>query len=131
MDDVVFWTIALICCEIFEGAWQRSSSLFEALGKSYMFYQKSVFLFFAMHPSFYLMLLIVLAVGNLNLLMVLIIALKIFDLFMKIELIRQIFIKRLVPEALAQMLSRQIPKSTFFIGLVVYPPFLYIALSIG
>lgn len=131
MDDIIFWTIALMCCEIFEAVWQRSSSLIEALGKSYSLYQKSVFLLFAMHPSFYVVLLVVLAMGNLNLLMILIVALKIFDLFMKIELIRQIFIKVSVPKPLWEVLSRPLSPLVFYIGLFVYPPFLYIALTIG
>jgi len=89
---------------------------------------KSIFAFFLIHPSFYFVLSVVVATGVLNIYMILILTLKIFDLFYKIELIKSIFIRQKVPADLAAMLEWKIPSWFFLMGVGLYPPLLFYAL---
>jgi hypothetical protein len=81
-----------------------------------------------MHPAFYFILFVVIATDTLNIYMLSILTLKIFDLFYKLELIKKIFIKHDVPQDLAAMLEWQIPSWFFLMGALLYPPLLYYGL---
>ena len=61
--------------------------------------------------------------------MIFLIALKIFDIFYKIELIKHFFLKRMFDSELAQMLQWQLPSWFFALGALLYPPLLYYALQ--
>lgn len=122
------YILLLLIAEFFEAFMQRSQTLLGVLEKLYRYYQKSIFLFFLIQPGFYVILLIVLMTGILNITMVLLLAIKVFDIFYKIELIKSVFFKRNVPQELAQMLTWKMPSWFFLMGVGVYPPLLYFAL---
>ncbi|MBN2769051.1 MAG: hypothetical protein JXQ68_08090 [Campylobacterales bacterium] len=128
MEDVLIYIFFLILFELFEISWQYSKTLYGVLEKANGYYQKSIFILLLMHPSFYYVLFVVLATGKLNLTMIIIIAFKIFDIFMKIELVRQLFIKREISAEMESLLHTPISSSIFFIGIILYVPLLYIAL---
>jgi len=107
---------------------QRSQTLLGVLEKLYRYYQKNIFLFFLIQPGFYVILLIVLMTGILNITMVLLLAIKVFDIFYKIELIKSVFLERNVSQELAQMLTWKMPSWFFLMGVGMYPPLLYFAL---
>ena len=60
--------------------------------------------------------------------MIFLLAIKIFDIFYKIELIKKVFIERKVSPELAQMLEWKIPPVFFLMGAALYPPLLFYAL---
>jgi hypothetical protein len=60
--------------------------------------------------------------------MILLLTLKVFDLFYKIELIKKIFIQQNVPADLAAMLEWKIPPWFFLMSVGLYPPLLFYAL---
>jgi len=120
--------IALVLAELFEAITQRSDTLVDMLKKLYSYYGKSIFLFFIMQPSFYVILFASLSTGVLNVSMVFLLALKIFDMFYKMELIKKVFIEQNVSKELAEMLVWKMPTWFFLIGLSMYPPLLYYAL---
>jgi hypothetical protein len=80
------------------------------------------------HPTFYFILFVTIATDRLNFYMIMILAMKIFDLFYKIELIKTVFIRQKVPADLAAMLEWKIPSWFFLTGVMLYPPLLYLAL---
>ena len=129
MNEVLFYTILLAVAELFEGYIQRAPTLMGVLQRLYHYYHKSIFLFFLMQPGFYLLLFIVLKTGVFNLTMLFLIALKVFDIFYKIELIRQLFLKREMGVEMAEMLEWQLPSWFFLMGVLLYPPMLYYALT--
>lgn len=128
MENALLFTIILLFAELFEAAMQRSQTLFGVLEKLYVYYQKSIFLFFLIQPGFYIILFIVVLTGVLNFSMIFILALKIFDLFYKIELIKKVFVEREVSQEIAQMLQWKIPPVFFLMGAGLYPPLLFYAL---
>ncbi|MEY3090953.1 MAG: hypothetical protein RL113_1269, partial [Pseudomonadota bacterium] len=84
----LFLTIVLLFAELFEMVMQRAETLLGVVQKLYGYYQKSIFLFFLIQPGFYAVLFIVIFTNVFNMSMVLLVAMKIFDMFYKIELIR-------------------------------------------
>ena len=129
MENVLLLTIILLLAELFEAFTQRSETLLCVLEKLYAYYQKSIFLFFVMQPGFYVILFIVLLTGVLNLSMVFLLAIKIFDMFYKIELIKKIFLEQKVSQELAEMLAWKMPPYFFLMGMAMYPPLLFYALT--
>jgi len=122
------YVLLLMIAELFEAYVQRSNSLFGVLKKLYAYYKKSIFLFFLIQPGFYVILYVVLATGILNIGMIFLLALKVFDMFYKIELIKKVFIEQKVPIEVAQILEGKIPSWFFLIGVLMYPPLLFYAL---
>jgi len=128
MENILIFVAILVVLELFEAYLQRADTLYGIMEKLYVWYQKSIFAFFLIHPSFYFVLFIVVVTNVLNIYMILILTFKIFDLFYKIELIKTIFIKQNIPADLDAILSWQIPSWFFLIGVTLYPPLLFYAL---
>jgi len=78
--------------------------------------------------SFYFTLFVVIVTDVLNIYMILLLTLKVFDLFYKLELIKTIFIKQNIPVNLSVMLDWKIPSWFFLMGVGLYPPLLFYAL---
>lgn len=129
MENALLFTIILLFAELFEAYVQRAQTLLGVLEKLYAYYQKSIFLFFLIQPGFYFIMFIVLLTGVLNVTMVFLLAIKIFDIFYKIELIKKVFIEREVSQEIAQMLEWKMPSMFFLMGAVLYPPLLFYALT--
>lgn len=129
MESALSLTLLLLIAELFEALTQRSETLLGVLEKLYSYYDRSIFLFFLMQPGFYVLLFIIILTNTLNMSMVLLLAIKIFDMFYKMELIRKLFIERKVSMELAQMLEWKMPSWVFLMGVFMYPPLLYFALS--
>ncbi len=129
MENALLLTIILLFAELFEAYIQRAQTLFGVLKKLYGYYQKSIFLFFLIQPGFYFILFVVVLTGVLNLTMIFLLAIKIFDLFYKMELIKKVFIERKVSQEIAQMLEWKMPSMFFFMGAALYPPLLFFALT--
>ncbi|HIQ28274.1 MAG TPA: hypothetical protein EYH42_07210 [Sulfurovum sp.] len=128
METIFILTFILLLAELFEAYIQRSETLLGVLKKLYIYYNKSIFLFFLVQPGFYVILFIVLLTEILNISMVFLLALKIFDIFYKIELIKKVFIEQNISEEIAQMLTWKIPPWFFLMGVGMYPPLLFYAL---
>lgn len=129
MNNVLLITFILLLAELFEAYMQRSGTLLGVLEKLYVYYQKSIFLFFLIQPGFYVILFIVLFTGVLNMTMVFLLAIKIFDIFYKIELIKKVFIQGEVSQEIAEMLAWKMPAYFFLMAAAVYPPLLFYALT--
>jgi len=128
MENALTFTLILLIAELFEIYIQRASTLLGILSNLYAYYQKSIFLFFLIQPGFYVILFIVLVTGVLNASMIFLLALKVFDLFYKIELMKKVFIQKSVPLEIKEMLTWQMPSWFMFLGIGLYPPLLYYAL---
>jgi len=128
MENIIIFVASLVMLELFEAYIQRADTLYGVIEKLYFWYQKSIFAFFLVHPTFYFVLFVVLVTDVLNIYMIFILTFKIFDLFYKIELIKTIFIKQNVSSELSAMLEWKIPSWFFLFGVTLYPPLLFYAL---
>jgi len=129
MENALIFTFMLVVAELFESYIQRASTLFGILENLYVYYQKSIFLFFLIQPGFYFILFVVLTTGVLNISIIFLLAIKVFDMFYKIELIKKVFIQREVSTEIAQMLEWEMPSYFFLMGVMTYPPLLFYALT--
>lgn len=129
MENALLLTLILLLAELFEAYLQRSETLLGVLEKLYDYYQKNIFLFFLIQPGFYVILFIVLLTGVLNVSMVFLLAIKIFDIFYKIELIKKVFIEGEVSQEISEMLMWKMPPYFFLMGVMMYPPLLFYALT--
>jgi len=129
MENIYLFVVILILLEIFELYIQKAETLLGVMQKLFFWYSKSIFAFFLVHPSFYFLFFVILYTDTLNIYMILMLVFKIFDLFYKIELIKSIFIKQRVSLEIEAILNWQIPSWFFLLGLSLYPPLLFYALS--
>ena len=129
METALLLTFILLGAELFEAYIQRAPTLLGILERLNVYYQKSIFLFFAVHPGFYFVLFVVIATDILNLSMIFLVAMKVFDIFYKLELLKKVFKERVVSQELAQMLMWRIPSWYFLLGPMLYPPLLLYALT--
>lgn len=129
MENALMFTLILVVAELFEAYIHRAPTLFGVLENMYVYYQKSIFLFFLIQPGFYLLLFIVLLTGVLNTSMIFLLAIKVFDMFYKIELIKKVFIEQKVSAEVGEMLAWKMPSYFFLLGVGMYPPLLFYALT--
>ena len=125
---ILNYIIIYIFLEIYEVQWQKATTMVGMLARMYEYYKKSVFLFLIMHPTFYFSIFIML-VSNYNMYAVFFFSIKVLDIGMKIMLIKQVFIDKEISHELSLALLTPLNKYLPFMGLVVYPPFIYLAFS--
>lgn len=125
---ILNYIIIYIFLEIYEVQWQKAATMVGMLARMYEYYKKSVFLFLIMHPTFYFSIFIML-VSNYNMYAVFFFSIKVLDIGMKIMLIKQVFIDKKVSQDLSLALLAPLNKYLPYMGLAVYPPFIYLAFS--
>ena len=114
--------------EVFELRWQKAETMMGMLARMYQYYHKNIFLFFVMHPTFYLSI-IFMIVSDYNIYALSIFLIKIVDIAMKIVLLKQVFIDKEISHELTVALLSPIPKMLPYIGLSLYPFLVYLALA--
>ena len=128
MENILLFTLLLVMLELFEAYIQRADTLYGVMEKLNEWYTKSIFAFFLIHPAFYFTLFVIIITDVLNIYMIMLLTLKVFDLFYKIELIKKIFIQQVLSSELSAMLEWKIPQWFFLMGVGLYPPLLFYAL---
>lgn len=122
------YIIIYIILEIYEVQWQKATTMIGMLARMYEYYSKNIFLFFIMHPTFYFSIFIMI-VSNYNTYAVFFFSIKILDIAMKIILIKQVFIDKDISTELSLALLTPLNKYLPYMGLAVYPPFIFLAFS--
>jgi hypothetical protein len=114
--------------EIVEANFQKAPTLGMMIDRLYEYFYKSIFLFFSVHPTLYFVLLVSLYTKILNFYIISILVIKIFDIFFKIEMIRQRHIKREMDVALADIMDMEMTPWVGYLGTLMYVPLLAMAL---
>lgn len=125
---ILNYIIIFIFLEIYETQWQKANTMVGMLARMYEYYKKNIFLFFVMHPTFYFSIFLML-VSNYNMYAVLFFSIKLLDIGMKLVLIKQVFIDKEVSHELSLALLTPLNKYLPFMGLAIYPPFIFLAFS--
>ena len=126
-DLILNYILLFILLEIYEVSWQKAPSIMGMLIRMHKYYQKSIFLFLIMQPTFYF------AIGfamlsNYAPSALILLFIKTFDIATKILLIEQVFKKRELSQELSLILLAPINSFLPYIGLLLYP--ILIALAI-
>ncbi|MDY0121703.1 MAG: hypothetical protein RBR54_07140 [Sulfurimonas sp.] len=127
-EAILNYLLLYIILEIFEVSWQKAPSLMGMLLRMYKYYNKSIWLFLVMHPTFYF------AIGfamlsDYNGFALLLLFLKTLDVATKILLIQQVFIKKELSQELALVLLAPINSFLPYLGVLLYPLLILLALS--
>ncbi len=128
MNILIQIIILMIALEIIEANFQKAPTIGGMIGRLYGYYHKSVFLLFLAHPTLYFVLFISIATNILNIYIILIILIKVFDIFFKIEMIQQIYIRKKIDNQLLPILDMPITPLMSYMGLLIYVPLLILGL---
>ncbi len=120
--------LLMIMLELIEANFQKAPTLELMIARLNGYYQKSIFLFFLVHPSFYFTLLVALYLDLFNFYMIAILLIKTMDIFFKIEMIRQRYILGEMDPELEGMLELKISPWMSLLGVFMYVPLLVMAL---
>jgi len=129
LESYVFnYIILFVLLEIYEIWAQRAETLLGMLARMYEHYEKSVWLFLVMQPTF------IFAMGFMilceyNIISVTLFSLKAGDILTKMFLIKKVFIEKELSSDLSQMIVAPINKAFIYMGLIIYPLMIVGALS--
>lgn len=128
IDDLILNYIYLfLLLEIYEVQWQKAQTLMGMLARMYQYYSKSIFLFFIMHPTFYFAI-VFMILSDYNIYAIVLFLIKAVDIAIKLVLIKQVFIDKKLSQELALALLSPLNSLLPYIGLIAYPPLIYLAL---
>jgi len=129
MELLLKITFALLLLELLELYLHQANTLVELIDKLYGYYKESVFLFFLVHPTFYFVLGVLLYFNAFNFYGITVLILKVFDIFFRIELIKQrYYLSHMDPE-LEKLMEMKLTFSMKFLALFTHVPLLYMAIS--
>ena len=128
MDILTQIILLMVMLEIIEANFQRASTFEGMIERLYGYYQRSVFLLFLVHPTFYFVLFIAIYLDIWNFFMIAILALKSLDIFFKVEIIRQRYIREKMDEELQMMMKMRLAPWIYLLGVIIYAPLLAMAL---
>jgi len=128
MEIFTQFIIIMIVLELMEASLQKANTLGEMIEKLYVYYNKSVFLFFMIHPTFYFILFVSIYLNIVNFYIIAILLIKTFDIFFKIELIKQRYIKKDMDKELEMMLNLKMAPWMGLLGVIMYVPLLFMAI---
>ncbi|MBN2816559.1 MAG: hypothetical protein JXQ67_07730 [Campylobacterales bacterium] len=98
------------------------------LARMFHYYKRNVWLFFLMQPTFYFAM-IFMMLCDYNIYSVILFSLKGSDVLTKIILMKQVFIDKRVSLEVSQIIVAPIPQVLLYLGLVLYPVLIVLALS--
>ncbi len=119
----------MILLELLEMYLHRAETLADMIDKLFTYYKESIFLFFIVHPTIYFVLGVLLYFDAFNFYGITILVLKVFDIFFKIELIKQRYYKHTMDIELEKMMDMKLTFSMKFLALFVHVPLLYMAIT--
>jgi hypothetical protein len=125
-EAMLNYVLVFILMESYEIYWQKAKSIMGMLARMHYYYKKNIFLFLLMQPTFYF------AIGfamltNFSLSAMILLFIKTADVATKILLIEQVFTKKELSAELSLALLSPIPTILPYMGLVLYPPLIYLA----
>ncbi|HUH42256.1 MAG TPA: hypothetical protein VLZ29_04000 [Sulfurimonas sp.] len=128
IDDLILnYVLLFVFLEVYEVWWQRAPSIMGMLLRMNKYYSKSVFLFLLMQPTFYFSIGFAM-LSEYNLYAMILLFLKTADISTKILLLEQVFTKRKLSHELSLILLAPINNFLPYIGLLIYPFLIYLAL---
>jgi len=127
-EYILNYVLLFIFLEFYEVSWQKAPSIMGMLVRMHKYYAKSVLLFLIMHPTFYFSIGFVM-LCEYNPYAVVLFLIKTIDIATKIQLMEQIFVKKELSQELSLALLAPINNFLPYIGIVIYPILILLALS--
>jgi hypothetical protein len=127
-EEILFYILFYIALELYEVQWQKAQTVMGMLARMYAQYQKSIFLFLIMHPTFYFAIWFVLQT-HYNTYAVVLLLFKAADIATKMLLIKKVFLDKDLDEEMQLSLFTPIGDYLPYMGVILYPFFIYMALA--
>jgi len=128
MELMVQIIFAMVLLEFLELYLHKADTLAEMIDKLYTYYKQSVFIFFLVHPAIYYVLGVLIYLDAFNFYGITILIIKFFDIFFKIEIIKQRYFIKNMDSDLEKMMRMKITPSMRFLSLLMHVPLLYMAI---
>lgn len=128
MDELILnYVLLFVILEFYEVSWQKAPSIMGMLIRMYKYYSKSIFLFLIMQPTFYFSIWFAM-LSEFNPYAMILLFIKTVDVATKILLIQQVFVKRELSQELSLILLAPINSFLPYLGMVIYPLLIILAL---
>ncbi|MEA3372271.1 MAG: hypothetical protein U9Q62_01150 [Campylobacterota bacterium] len=127
MENLYTLVIVIIMLEVFEVQWQKADSMMGMLLRMHKRYKQSILWFLILHPTFYFTVWFAM-VTDYSVAALCMLFIKTVDIATKILLIQQVFEKRELSQEMTMMLLTPLHPLLPYIGLLVYPPMVVMAL---
>jgi hypothetical protein len=88
--DTISLLFIFIAIELFESNWQKNDTLYGLIYNNFLIYQKSIFLYFILHASFFYTLFLSVYLNNFGFWMSSIIVVKFLDMAFKLSMMKKL-----------------------------------------
>ncbi len=88
--DTVSLLFIFIALEVFESNWQKNDTLYGLIYNNFLIYQKSIYLYFILHTSFFYTLFLSVYLNNFGFWMSSIIVVKFLDMAFKLSMMKKL-----------------------------------------
>lgn len=127
-EYILNYVLLYILLEGYEIWWQRAGTLLGILARMYEQYKKNIWIFLLMQPTFYFGV-VFMMLCDYNIYSVVLVSMKASDMVTKILLLKKVFMEKEVSTELSQLLVAPINQIFIYLGLVIYPILIVLALS--
>jgi len=90
MDNLIFLFFLFVALELFEANWQKSESLYGVIYNNFLVYQKSLFTFFILNPTFFYVVFLTIYLNTDSFLMYVMMIIKFVDVAFKITMMKKL-----------------------------------------
>lgn len=90
MDNLIFLFFLFVALELFEANWQKSDSLYGVIYNNFLMYQKSLFTFFMLNPTFFYVVFLTIYLNIDSWLMYAMMIIKFVDVAFKITMMQKL-----------------------------------------
>jgi len=128
MNSVFLYTALYIAFELFEIWWQKSETFYGVLENIYRYYSKSIFILLLIHPTFYLLVYLMILSGY-DIYLQIALGLKLADIALKILFIQKVFVKQEDDEEFKMLLGMKMEWYMLYFGVLFYPVLIYLGMQ--
>jgi len=127
-EAILNYVVLFLLLESFEIYWQKAPSIMGMLIRMHKYYQKNIFLFLLMQPTFYF------SIGftiltDYSWASIVLVLIKTADIATKILLLEQVFIKKQLSHELSLILLAPINGFLPYLGFLIYPILIILSLD--
>jgi len=127
-EYVLNYVLLYILLESYEIWWQRAETLLGILARMFEHYRKNIWLFLLMQPTFYFAIVFTM-LCDFNVYSMIFLSIKASDVLTKMLLLKKVFVQREVSKELSEVLLVPINQIFIYMGLIIYPILIVLALS--
>jgi hypothetical protein len=125
METLLILVIFFVALELFESNWQKSNTFFGLIKKNFYAYEKGIFNYIAMNPTFLYTIFLVFGLGYDDFWMIMVFGLKFVDILFRLYIMNKIQEN----EDLESLLQSDMNMNIFlrYFNVIIYPSLFFIS----